>query len=118
MFRFRLPGSGISAGRRAARDERLKWNIQEKLKSGVKAAKSGGDGKSESFKINGKPVEFTPIDQFCIWPPSPAQDRQPTGHIEKSHQGSCHISPCRGAEQAPGVRHITIDEVAFSLQKR
>ena len=46
-------------------DERLKWNIQEKLKSGVEAAKSGGDWKSEPFKINGKPAEFTPFDHFA-----------------------------------------------------
>ena len=46
-------------------DERFKWDIQEKLKNGVEAAKSGGGWEIKTVQDHGKPAEFTSIDHFA-----------------------------------------------------
>ena len=52
------------------------------------------------------------------WLRLPAQDRQPARHVEQCHQGGGNIGPCRGAEQAPGMRQVAINQITPPLQKR
>ena len=52
------------------------------------------------------------------WLQSPPQDGQPARHVEQRHQGGGNIGPCRGTEQAPGMRQVAIDQITPPLQKR
>ena len=126
--------SGESTGREAERGSRGRWRASTRTpaRGASPKALTGGvywaaPGKSAyAFELlqtlRGRDVSLGSNDIasiFCTaWLRSPAQYRQPARHVEQCHQGGGNIGPCRGAEQATGMRQVAIDQITPPLQKR